>query len=54
MVICIRFVWKLVQSEDFNHLALEQASAWGYNQATLFLKDINTWTWSSSLGESRN
>jgi hypothetical protein len=29
-------------------------SARGYNWATLFLGDINTGTWSSRLGESKN
>jgi hypothetical protein len=28
-------------------------SSWGYNQATLFLGDINTGTWPSRLEESR-
>jgi hypothetical protein len=28
-------------------------SAWGYNWATLFLRDISTVTWLSRLGESR-
>jgi hypothetical protein len=27
-----------------------ESGAWGYNRATLFLGDINTETWSSSLG----
>jgi hypothetical protein len=27
--------------------------AWGYNWATLFLRDINTETWSSRLGVER-
>jgi hypothetical protein len=30
-----------------------EPSDWSYNQATLFLEDINTGTWPSRLGESR-
>jgi hypothetical protein len=31
----------------------KEPSAWGYNWATLFLRDINTGTWPSMLGESQ-
>jgi hypothetical protein len=31
----------------------KEPSAWGYNWATLFLRDINTGTWPSRLGEAR-
>jgi hypothetical protein len=30
-----------------------EPSAWGHNRATMFLRDINTGTWPSRLGESR-
>jgi hypothetical protein len=40
-----------LQAKDLTDV--HKCNAWGYKWATLFVGDINTGTWSSSLGESQ-
>jgi hypothetical protein len=48
-VFSMRSVQRLYNEYTQYYIVQAKPSAWGYNLATLFLGDINTGTWSSSL-----